>query len=408
MFKQKFLLNNDLIPHIFFLTMGLALFGEILAVPGLLILIYWLGSAFSERIKGLYLELKKNKGLRWIFIFSIVLLLICIISDFYTGGRIWRKDGSLMVFYWMIFIFSGIFIALEFGDKLARYASFWVVFWTLLIVGITICDYFYPQGYFASLCRHGFFSNINIFSSAMISLLLSVVNITIISKKRFKWLLMLGVMLFSFFFMAFISSSQAVPAVFLCIFMFSLLFTNSEGVFSIVAVCFSVMGVGILMSCYVSDGPLIDLSKWSFWANFFNHREVVWTVSMEVLRENPLWGVGGGNFETVYKDVLPLLRSIEHHNIYIHSHNIILHMAASHGIFAACALIGLIFCITKQIIRNLCKKDYLTFILFPAFLMWLIYGVVEFAPSFEELIPLIWGSVGIIVGRGISGQKNVN
>lgn len=152
--------------------------------------------------------------------------------------------------------------------------------------------------------------------------------------------------------------------------------------------------------------------KVAFWRRLLNHREEIWTIVMRVFSEHPLWGVGSGNFGKAYGAILEKAQDLPHGiKVYDHSHSVWLQHFVSHGVFA-----GMFFCIflfhVISFVMFMCfRKDTSLGISLAALgvlTLFLLYGIVEYVGLFEETIPFVWGTLGILLGRGMLLEEEVN
>jgi hypothetical protein len=75
---------------------------------------------------------------------------------------------------------------------------------------------------------------------------------------------------------------------------------------------------------------------------------------------------------------------------------------AVHGLIAGVAFIGFLLSALRCVLYSYRREKALAFPLsvLGIFSVCFVYGLVEVAPLFEELIPLIWGSLGLLMGMG--------
>jgi hypothetical protein len=75
---------------------------------------------------------------------------------------------------------------------------------------------------------------------------------------------------------------------------------------------------------------------------------------------------------------------------------------AVHGLIAGTAFIGFLLSALRCVLYSYRREKELAFPLsvLGIFSVCCVYGLVEIAPLFEELIPLIWGSLGLLMGMG--------
>lgn len=123
-------------------------------------------------------------------------------------------------------------------------------------------------------------------------------------------------------------------------------------------------------------------------ADAYNSREIVWQTSLEMVQENPIMGVGLGN----YKNVFVTHTATENFKLY-HAFNSYLQFWAETGIFGLalfCGLFGGILIWAKKRCGNLYGR-----ILFFSTLSLMLYGLTDFIFESYSAMRIYWVLFGI-------------
>jgi O-antigen ligase len=156
---------------------------------------------------------------------------------------------------------------------------------------------------------------------------------------------------------------------------------------------------------------VVDFVSVDFWRRLSNQREAVWTVTARMISQYPLLGVGSGNFPEISTEILRATPEIKLRlPYYMHSHSIWVRHMAVHGLVAGTAFIGLLLSAARRVLYSYKKEKVLAFplALLGLLLVYFLYGLVECAPFFEELIPLVWGSLGLLMGMDYTYLVDAN
>jgi len=77
-------------------------------------------------------------------------------------------------------------------------------------------------------------------------------------------------------------------------------------------------------------------------------REVIWDAAIKMLRDDPIWGVGIGNFGEISSNYISLTGYKELFGQILHAHNAFLHYADELGILGAVFLIYFLYKIIRE------------------------------------------------------------
>lgn len=139
--------------------------------------------------------------------------------------------------------------------------------------------------------------------------------------------------------------------------------------------------------------------------SFLSFRPQSWLASLSIMRNNPWLGIGSGLYKQFYEALLPLLPGKK--VILAHSHCLYLVHFVAHGAIAGFAFITLIALNLRMVLSSLMNEDTAPVALMVAgiWFFYLSYGLVELAPASREMVPLVWGSSGLLAGL-LSRVKN--
>ena len=115
----------------------------------------------------------------------------------------------------------------------------------------------------------------------------------------------------------------------------------------------------------------------------------------------PWWGVGPGNFARVSEATRQALGIADPSGQqYIHAHNIWWNPFVACGIFAGLThTLLMIYVLGLTLVRLEEKRTRaLALNLLMIWLVYQFYGLVELAPTMEEIIPYVWGGTGLLAG----------
>ena len=146
----------------------------------------------------------------------------------------------------------------------------------------------------------------------------------------------------------------------------------------------------------------IQLTDPLYWRlKILNHRDILWQLSLVMFATQPWWGVGPGNFARVSEATRQALGIADPSGQqYIHAHNIWWNPFVASGIFAGLTHALLMIYILGLTLARLegARTRALALNLLMIWLVYQFYGLVELAPTMEEIIPYVWGGTGLLAG----------
>ena len=146
----------------------------------------------------------------------------------------------------------------------------------------------------------------------------------------------------------------------------------------------------------------IQLTDPLYWRlKILNHRDILWQLSLVMFAAQPWWGIGPGNFARVSEATRQAIGLVDpSRQQYIHAHNIWWNPFVACGIFAGLTHTLLMIYILGLTLARLEgeRTRPLALNLLMVWLVYQFYGLVELAPTMEEIIPYVWGGTGLLAG----------
>lgn len=154
----------------------------------------------------------------------------------------------------------------------------------------------------------------------------------------------------------------------------------------------------------------IQLTDPLYWRlKILNHRDILWQLSLVMFAAQPWWGVGPGNFARVSEATRQALGIADPSGQqYIHAHNIWWNPFVASGIFAGLThalLMIYILGLTLAMLEG-ARTRALALNLLMIWLVYQFYGLVELAPTMEEIIPYVWGGTGLLAGTTAAPDRS--
>ena len=392
--------------HLFFIGIGIAFFGKGYAAIPLLIVLCWSIKKFIRQ-PALTKEILLNDQTKWICLFFVIFITMVFVSDLITDGRWTHREGLIVHLVMGLCMLMGIFLSETFNEqKVLCLFSGWMSFWSLLVL------------FFVELRFHGIYTYKHgiIGASNELYSLLAIMGLFHFAffveelgfKKYGPWLSL------TFFFWSFasivrFSTSDLVLPLFIAGILFLLILSKRKHAMFLFFIL--IMGSSILISCsseIMDSLKSADLISEHFWSKLLNKRDEIWTVSLRMIAQHPFFGVGSGNYGGVYSSIISMSKDLpDNMLIFDQSHSVWLQQAVAHGVVACCAYIGLFFTIIRLIIHSyrILPRQLLSMAVFSIWLVFLMYGFVEIVLVFEELIPIVWGSLGLLMGAVVFSLK---
>lgn len=152
--------------------------------------------------------------------------------------------------------------------------------------------------------------------------------------------------------------------------------------------------------------PLTEPMYWHL--KILNHRDIVWQLSLVMFAAQPWWGVGPGNFARVSDATRQAIGLVDpSRQQYVHAHNIWWNPFVTCGIFAGMAHLLLMIYIMGLTLTKL-EGERTRPLALNLLMIWTVYqfyGLVELAPTMEEIIPYVWGGTGLLAGTAAANRS---
>ena len=127
---------------------------------------------------------------------------------------------------------------------------------------------------------------------------------------------------------------------------------------------------------------------------------------MRIFGQHPLLGVGSRNFSSLCREILAEM-GLTSPEDFSHSHNIFFQNVVAHGFIAGFAYLGIFLSLFRLVVQSLktVSREIMTWAVFSILFVYVFHGLVDVAPYNEEIIPFIWGSVGLLMGMVVKEAK---
>lgn len=153
----------------------------------------------------------------------------------------------------------------------------------------------------------------------------------------------------------------------------------------------------------------LQLTDPQYWRlKILNHRDILWQLSLVMFAAQPWWGVGPGNFARVSDATRQAIGLVDlSRQQYVHAHNIWWNPFVTCGIFAGMAHLLLMIYIMGLTLTKL-EGERTRPLALNLLMIWTVYqfyGLVELAPTMEEIIPYVWGGTGLLAGTAAANRS---
>ncbi|MGE4498115.1 MAG: O-antigen ligase family protein [Deferribacterales bacterium] len=132
----------------------------------------------------------------------------------------------------------------------------------------------------------------------------------------------------------------------------------------------------------------------------FGTRIVLWQTSLKIIRDNPVFGIGYGNFKK-YVDKY----NSKPISSRAHSHNSYLYQAVIYGLTGLTALLILLGGIARELIKASKRNIHYAYPVLAAFVAFLLCGMTENNMGDSEVAMLIWLLTGSVMGVMFNGDS---
>ena len=390
--------------HVFFISQGITLFGVGYVILPVLLLLFWLVRT-AIKTPDIFKDLFTDNRCYWVWIYYLLFIVMVCISDLMVGGRLTHVEGPLYNLALGIYMLLGYLVAKSYdSDEVFEHAHRWLALWLFLL--LAIAEIYYHEIY---RYHHGVFAHTHVFFSGLV--MVALVNVVFIIerfeyKKILSWFSCI-LALWALFSVYKYSISDIVPHLYIAGAVLVLLLSGRKHSMSILFFLMLGTAVFIILNSHIlTKLQNIDLTSQSFWMGLLNHREYVWTVTLRIFGQHPLLGVGSRNFSSLCREILAEM-GLTSPEDFSHSHNIFFQNVVAHGFIAGFAYLGIFLSLFRLVVRSLktVSSEIMTWAVFSILFVYVFHGLVDVAPYNEEIIPFIWGSVGLLMGMVVKEAK---
>ena len=397
-FESPFYLN------MFFLYMALSLLGKGYAAYPYMLLWLWAGYGLSKaRYRRLLTEAVRGRHhLGWIGGLAVLYGVINAASTLVNQGRPDAWDGWERVFAWIFCGVVGVWLAdLQPTVMIYRHFSRWqagmLLCLSAVVVGSSLGLFPYVQlgvldfktkvdTIFEMLCLSVY---VNVFASANL-------------PKRDRGLQGTALLCGMLGFAIGVTSRLMIPVMGFGVILAA--WNGRNHVLRWMPLVFAVLGLAALALRPEMIRPLagINLADPIYWqVKILNYRDIVWQLSL-VMFVNHLWlGIGPGNFAAVGEATRQVIGLVDpSRQRYLHAHNLWWNPFVVCGLFGGVVHTLLMIAVVRMALGKLAweRTRPLALNLLMIWFVYQFYGLVEMAPTMEEIIPYVWGATGLLAG----------
>jgi len=329
------------------------------------------------------------------FIFSIFLILVFFSSVLHDDSKWGSTEG-----FWVVlsaFLFWGFGTVVGFGTETGKLGSLLKSFFCVGFALVILTTFLSSKKF-----NGGVWGNMNDLTTAVLMITGAICGFFLGDMPKAGYartgIFLLPFIAFAFYFAVRISSSDA-ALLLLVAFFFSLSILVPEGKTFLLLWFFFlfILCVGIVFLVFNEPFNFKSLLSTKRLESFLGLRPQVWLASLSLIKDNPLTGIGSGLYKEFYEALLPLLPG---KRVLSHSHCLYLVHFVAHGIFAGLSFITLIAMNLRMILSSLNFERTAPFALMAGGIWFfaLSYGLVELTPASREMVPLVWGSSGLLTG----------
>ncbi len=392
-FIKKHLNNEEMLIVFFLCTIFVPMWGVGYVIPFLLVLLFLLAKNCQ---KGRMLQIVKTKNITPVFIVFIIFLILVLFSSIHHTGSKWGStDGFWVMLSAFIFYIFGSLTGgtVNTGRLIYNVKRYFPVAFTFIILTTVNFKTF----------RGGMWGEINDLTSSVLMITGALCGVFCGDIRQRKDLqasvILIPFILFAFYFSVKISSSDAALLLLVGYLFFLSVHVPDRYAFAAVWTFFLIIvisGIGYL----VFNGPIDFKSLLSpqRLESFLSFRPQLWLASLSLIRQNPWAGIGSGLYKDFYEVIVPLLPGTK--SVLAHSHSLYLVHFVSHGVAAGLAFITIIALNLRLVLSSLkdMEKAPLGLMVMGIWFFTLAYGLVELSPASRELVPLLWGTSGLLAG----------
>lgn len=369
------------------------LWGVGYVVPFLLVFIFLLPRELSQ-LKIATLA-RKSGAISFFTVFALFLLLVLASSLLHPESKWGSTEGFWVVLAAFLYFFFGFVVGGKTGEKKAVLFLKLFFFIAFLALIVTI---FYRKSYLG-----GIWKEMNNLTTAVLMMTGGISGLffgDMRKMKDLKWIIpLLPLIVFAFYFSSRLSSSDAAVILLVGAFFLMAILTPEWHTFVFLWSFFLLIlcaGIAyLILNDPIDFKSLLNTKRFE---SFLSFRPQGWLASLSLVRDNPWTGIGAGLYRQFYEALLSLIPGQP--VILAHSHSIYFVHFVAHGVFTGLAFISLIALNLRLIFSSLKRRELAPFGLMAAGIWFFAftYGLVELTPASRELVPLLWGSAGMLTG----------
>lgn len=335
-----------------------------------------------------------------LIVFVLFLCLVLLSSVYHRESKWGSTEGFWVVFSSFLYFFFGTIVGIMTRPtRLAFYLKLYFCLGFSILI-LTVLNF--------KSFRGGIWGEMNDLTTAVLMITGALSGIFLDDLRNFRNLatgvLLLSYISFALYFSVKISSSDAALALLVGVFFFLSILAPSGRSFAIIW-SFSLFMIlaGVIMLVVgkpLNFKSLLEVKKLE---SFLSFRPQAWFASISIIGDNPWLGIGSGQYKQFYEALLPLLPGKK--IVLSHSHSLFLAYFVAHGIAAGLAFTTLLMLNIRLVISALKDSELAPFGLMTASIWFfaLSYGLVELTPASREIVPLVWGTTGLLAG--LKAQK---
>ncbi len=397
---QKKVEEKEIQAIVFFLCSVFApLWGVGYVLPFLLALVFILLKNFLQEETWRIFRAKKLAPV--LIVFALFLVLVFFHSLYHAESKWGSTEGFWVVLSAFIFFFFGVVAGAETGTKkLIFYLKLYFCLGSVLLILTTT--------YFKSF-QGGVWGSMNDHTTAVLMVTGALCGIFLGDTRETSSIgvaaILLPFIVFAFYFSVKISSSDAAFLLLVGLFFFLSILVPGRHAFAVIWTFFLlVICTGIACMVFGEPFNFKSLLSTQRLESFLSFRPQGWLASLSLIRENPLTGIGSGLYKQFYEALLPLLPGKK--VVLSHSHCLYLVYFVAHGVAAGIAFITLLALILRLVFNSLKDPELAPLGLMVAGIWFfaLTYGLVELTPASREMVPLLWGTSGLLAGNSVRGK----
>ena len=329
--------------------------------------------------------------------YLVPLILLTMLSVFFGVDP---KKSLKELFNWWLFLYlAGMFLLARKKDILPT-----IAFYTIIGADITALYGLY-QIIFTSIPRaEGFFTHAltygNTLSMVFCMILARLVTRSCRHRKEQVFYAVSGILIMMALFVS--MAKGPMLATLVTIFTMLIIFKGWKGVIaSIIIIALFLGSIVAIPAARTRYMGLVD-NSWKNEETSTGVRIRLWKVSLEIIKDHPIFGIGERNFRQVATQKIG-------HTLHVmsHAHNAFLHFALSHGLIAFSVLIALFVKLLYDTLPGALRREPTAFTAASVLIVFILEGLTEHTIGDSEVAMLFYFLMGSFCGtlyrKGLNG-----